>query len=96
MQCIFPLPSESQPDLSELGRLLFSSNQIMIIHTKTQTPASPKALTAQAIEDKEHRIACSKQSSSPLLKLPRELRDKIWAGVVSDNIIHISRNAAIN
>jgi hypothetical protein len=46
MQCIFSLPSESQPDLSEPGRLLFSSNQIMIIYTKTPTPASSKFLTA--------------------------------------------------
>jgi hypothetical protein len=92
MQGISPLPSESQPHFSELDRLLCSSNQIMIIHTKTQTPVSSKVLTAQAIEDKVHRIACSKQSSSLLLKLTRELRNNIWAGVASDNIIHISYN----
>lgn len=39
-----------------------------------------------------HRIACERQSGSPLMQLPRELRDKIWKEAGTGNIIHVIRN----
>ena len=37
-----------------------------------------------------HQEACQRQSTSQLLRLPRELRDKIWDEVNIGNIIHVS------
>ncbi|EDN93875.1 predicted protein [Sclerotinia sclerotiorum 1980 UF-70] len=42
---------------------------------------------------RDHIRACEVQSKSTLLRLPREIRDTIWKDVVSENIVHISRDA---
>jgi hypothetical protein len=50
-----------------------------------------KAEKAREKQDAAEKSACEIQSASTLLTLPRELRDKIWDFVSTDNIIHISQ-----
>ncbi|CZR62441.1 uncharacterized protein PAC_12338 [Phialocephala subalpina] len=50
-----------------------------------------KAENAKIAQEVAHRAACEFQTKFRLLTLPRELRDKIWAEVVTGNIIHISK-----
>ncbi|KAM3076938.1 hypothetical protein ACMFMG_003594 [Clarireedia jacksonii] len=38
--------------------------------------------------------ACLVQTESPLLRLPREIRDNIWSEVVSGNIAHVNKDPA--
>jgi hypothetical protein len=38
--------------------------------------------------------ACLAQTQSPLLRLPREIRDNIWSEVVSGNIAHVEKDLA--
>ena len=44
---------------------------------------------AQAERNEAHRLACERQSKSPLLTLPREIRDKIWDEAIRGSIIHV-------
>jgi hypothetical protein len=54
-------------------------------------PETAKSLIAKLKQDEDHRLACDAQSSSKLLSLPREVRDRIWEEVLNGNIIHITR-----
>jgi hypothetical protein len=38
----------------------------------------------------DHQLACEKQAGSPLLNLPRELRDTIWTEAMTGNVFHIT------
>lgn len=58
--------------------------------------ATAKAKAIVAVEIETHRQACERQSSSRLLTLPREIRDKIWKEVVTGNVIHISTSSDIH
>jgi hypothetical protein len=51
-----------------------------------------RARAIEAARSETHKAACERQSSSPLLRLPRELRDKIWEDACVGNIIHVSPN----
>lgn len=46
---------------------------------------------ANKIKQAEYHAACAMQSHSPLLKLPRELRDNIWREVLHEDVIHVTR-----
>jgi hypothetical protein len=48
-----------------------------------------QALAARAERNEAHRQACERQSRSPLLTLPREIRDKIWDEAIRGSIIHV-------
>ncbi|KAF7926883.1 uncharacterized protein EAE98_006267 [Botrytis deweyae] len=50
-----------------------------------------RRIIASAERQAAHVRACEAQSDSPLLRLPREIRDAIWNEVVRGNIVHISR-----
>ena len=45
---------------------------------------------ARAESERQHKAACELQLASPLLTLPRELRDKIWEECLNGNIIHVA------
>lgn len=47
---------------------------------------------AKAKQDALEQAAFEAQSASPLLRLPREIRDKIWGLVTTNNIIHVSQS----
>ena len=57
---------------------------------ETYSAQNAKVLAAQAKRDEAHRLACEQQSSSSLLTLPREIRDKIWDELTQGNVIHVS------
>jgi hypothetical protein len=50
-----------------------------------------KARKAKEKQAALEKSACEAQSASPLLTLPRELRDKIWDLVTVGNVIHVSQ-----
>jgi hypothetical protein len=60
---------------------------------ETYPAQNAQVLAAQAKGDEAHRLACERQSKSPLLTLPREIRDKIWYEVTQGNVIHVSPNS---
>ncbi|TVY49481.1 hypothetical protein LOCC1_G000598 [Lachnellula occidentalis] len=60
----------------------------------TYPAQNAQVLAAQAERDEAHRKACERQSNSPLLTLPREIRDKIWDEVILGNVVHISPRRA--
>ncbi|TVY19222.1 hypothetical protein LARI1_G002188 [Lachnellula arida] len=60
----------------------------------TYPAQNSQVLAAQAKRDEAHRRACKQQSSSPLLTLPREIRDKIWDEAILGNVVHVSSRRA--
>ncbi|KAH8659127.1 hypothetical protein BGZ60DRAFT_118084 [Tricladium varicosporioides] len=53
-----------------------------------------QVISSQRALNEAHRIACETQTDSAILRLPRELRDKIWQEASSANVIHVSRRPA--
>ncbi|TVY29487.1 hypothetical protein LHYA1_G001503 [Lachnellula hyalina] len=60
----------------------------------TYPAQNAQVLADQAERHEAHRGACERQSNSPLLNLPREIRDKIWAEVALGNVVHVSPSRA--
>lgn len=57
---------------------------------ETYPAQNAHVFAAQAEREEAHRLACEQQSQSPLLSLPREIRDKIWDEVKRGNVVHVS------
>lgn len=53
---------------------------------------SSRRETKEVQRQEEHVKACLVQTGSPLLRLPREIRDNIWSEVISGNIAHVNKD----